>query len=138
LRPAAIEQDGLARTLERRFDVVERRAGIDATVTHEPEGDVQLPQNLERELYYLVMEALNNTLKHADATTVAVRIQVRYSELRIEISDNGCGFAPQKVSRGLGLHDMRERVERLGGQLEIASRPGSGTCIGVWLPLDVS
>ena len=138
LRPAAIEQDGLVRTLERRFDVVERRAGMNATVTDETEGDVQLPQNLERELYYVVMEALNNALKHADATTLTVRIQVRNSELMIEISDDGCGFESQKVPHGLGLQDMRERVERLGGRLEITSKPGAGTRVEAWLGLDGS
>ena len=53
LRPAALEQVGLIRTLERRFDAVERRANTKATLIYEGEGSLELPQALERELYYL-------------------------------------------------------------------------------------
>jgi PAS domain S-box-containing protein len=135
LRPEALEQEGLVRTLERRFDAVERRAGTDAKVIYQAEDDLELPNALERELYYLAMEALNNTLKHAGATAITIRIDFGRSELRMEISDDGCGFDVQKVKPGLGLHDMEERTERLGGRLEIASEPGAGTTIGVWLDL---
>ena len=135
LRPEALEQEGLIRTLERRFDAVERRAGTRATVVYQGQGDLELPQTLERELYYVAMEALNNTLKHAEATAITVSIEIRRSELWMEISDNGCGFDPQTVSYGLGLHDMQERVERVGGRLQIASEPGVGTRIQLWLDL---
>jgi signal transduction histidine kinase len=138
LRPEALEQEGLARTLERRFEAVERRAGMKATVIYQAGEGLEVPHRLEREVYYLAMEALNNTLKHADASAVSVRIQVRPAELWMEISDDGCGFKAREVSQGLGLHDMQERVERLGGRLEIASAPGEGARISVWLGLDAS
>ncbi|NIV30924.1 MAG: hypothetical protein GWN58_15960, partial [Anaerolineae bacterium] len=121
LRPEALEQEGLIRTLERRFDAVERRAGMVATVVREAEGDLELPQTLERELYYLASEALNNALKHARATAVTVSVRAGASRMRLEIADDGCGFDPQQVTGGYGLGDMRERMERLGGQLEISS-----------------
>ena len=130
-----MEQEGLIRSLERRLDTVERRAGTDATVLYRAPHDLQLPHSLEREIYFVAMEALNNTLKHAQATALTVHLEIQNLELRMEISDNGVGFDPQTVSRGLGLHDMRERVERLGGRLQIASEPGVGTRIGVWLEL---
>ena len=135
LRPAVLEQEGLIRSLERRFDTVERRAGTDARVIYQAQEDLQLPHALEREIYYVAMEALNNTLKHAQATALTVRIEIQNSELWMEIQDNGCGFDPQTVSRGLGLDAMQERVERLGGRLQIASEPGEGTRVGVWLDL---
>ena len=135
LRPEVLEQEGLIRSLERRFDTVERRAGTDASVIYQAQEDLDLPHSLEREIYYVVMEALNNTLKHAQATKVTVGIEIRNSELWMEIADNGCGFDLQTVSHGLGLYDMQERVERLGGRLQIASEPGAGTRLMVWIDL---
>jgi signal transduction histidine kinase len=135
LRPHVLEQEGLIRSLEQRFDTVERRAGTDAKVIYRAPQDLQLPHALEREIYYVAMEALNNTLKHAQATALTVRFEIQNSELWMEIQDNGCGFDPQTVSRGLGLHDMQERVERLGGRLQITSEPGAGTRVAVWLDL---
>jgi PAS domain S-box-containing protein len=135
LRPAALEQEGLIRTLEQRFDSVERRAGMTATVAYQADAGLELPQILERELYYLTIEALNNTLKHAQATEVTVRIWTSATQLRLEIADDGCGFDPHQASGGYGLSDMRERVERLGGRLEISSAPGAGTRIQAWVNL---
>jgi signal transduction histidine kinase len=135
LRPAALEQEGLIRTLEQRFDSVERRAGMTATMAYQAEAGLELPQILERELYYLTIEALNNTLKHAKATEVTVRIWMSAVQLRLEIADDGCGFDPQQASGGYGLSDMRERIERLGGRLEISSAPGVGTRIQTWVNL---
>ena len=135
LRPEVLEQEGLIQTLERRFDIVERRAGTDARVIYRGQEDLQLPGTVARELYYVAMEALNNTLKHAQATEVTVGIEIRNAGLSMEVWDNGCGFDPQTVSHGLGLHHLQERVERLGGRLQIASEPGAGTRIMVWLDL---
>jgi signal transduction histidine kinase len=135
LRPAALEQEGLVRTLERRFDAVERRAGMNATVTYQAPDGLELPQALERELYYLTIEALNNTLKHAGATEVTVLVWLSATQVRLEIADDGRGFDPQQASGGYGLDDMRERVERLTGRLEISSAPESGTRIVAWIDL---
>ena len=133
LRPEALEQEGLIRTLERRLDAVERRAGMTATVTYEAGAGLELPHALERELYYLAMEALNNTLKHAQANEVTVRLSLHATRLQLEIADDGCGFDPQQVSGGYGLGDMHERMERLGGRLEIRSAPGAGTRVEAWI-----
>ncbi len=135
LRPAALEQEGLISTLERRFDAVERRAGMKAKVIYQGQEGLELPHVLERELYYLAIEALNNTLKHARASEVTVLIWQSASQLRLEIADDGCGFDPQHVSGGYGLGDMRERVERLGGRLEVSSVPGAGTRTVAWVDL---
>jgi signal transduction histidine kinase len=127
LRPEALEQEGLIRTIEQRFDAVERRAGLKATVAYRAPAGLELPSTLERELYYLTMEALNNTLKHALATEVTVAVRLSTTQVQLEITDNGRGFDPLQVSGGYGLGDMRERAERLGGRLEISSEPGAGT-----------
>jgi signal transduction histidine kinase len=135
LRPQALEQEGLIRTIEQRFDAVERRAGIKATVDYQAPEGLNLPQSMERELYYLTMEALNNALKHAQASAVTVLVRLSPAEVRLEIADDGRGFDPLQVVGGYGLGDMRERAERLGGRLEISSAPGKGTRISVWVDL---
>ncbi len=135
LRPAMLEQEGLIRTLEQRFDAVERRAGMRATLAYEGDTGLELPHVVERELYYLTIEALNNTLKHAQATEVTVQVWLSAFQVRLEIADDGRGFDPLQVSGGYGLGDMRERVDRLGGRLEISSAPGVGTRIQVWADL---
>ena len=89
--------------------------------------------------YRLVQEALTNTIKHAQASEVRVALSARADDagLRIEISDNGIGFAaePSDAKTGLGLVGMRERVDSVGGSMEILSEPGRGTQIVLHLPL---
>lgn len=89
--------------------------------------------------YRLVQEALTNTIKHAQASEVRVALSARADGggLRIEICDNGIGFAaePSDPKTGLGLVGMRERVDSVGGSMEILSEPGRGTQIVLHLPL---
>lgn len=79
--------------------------------------------------------ALNNTLKHAQAKIVTVRICANAQAVEIEIADDGQGFDPDEVDGkgGMGLLSMRERAERLGGSLTILSARGQGTRIHVRL-----
>ena len=135
LRPMALGQEGLVRTLEQRFEAVERRAGIKATLAYAASDSLELPQAIERELYYLAMEALNNTVKHAQASAVSVLVELSPLQVKLEIADDGCGFEPQQPSGGYGLVHMRERVEKLGGRLQISSAPGAGTRIVAWIDL---
>jgi signal transduction histidine kinase len=125
LRPAVLEQEGLVRALDLRFDTVERRAGIQ--VDYQIEGNIDLPQPVETELYHITIEALNNTLKHAGASRVSACLCSRHNSFELKIADDGCGFDPAQAHRGLGLRSILERVERLGGSLEILSAPGAGT-----------
>lgn len=132
LRPLALERDGLVMALQQRLDAVERRAGIDAQLT--VSGDVDLPAPVEEELYRIAQEALNNALKHARATVVAVDIDARYEQVVLTVRDNGSGFDVATESDragGMGLRSMRERARRLGGFLHIGSAPAAGTEIRV-------
>lgn len=131
LRPSALEQEGLVGALQQRLQTVEQRAGILTQL--QVEGAWDLPGVQEADLYRIVVEALNNTLKYAQATTVTVRLCSRAEALEVEIADDGQGFDPDSVDRkgGMGLFSIRERVERLGGTLMIHSATGQGTRIHV-------
>jgi signal transduction histidine kinase len=146
LRPLALEDEGLVGALQHRLEMVEGRSGVQTRLLVEPQGGVELPPNLEEELYRIAQEALNNTLKHANASSVTVRLAVTPSatnggvgarpdgrHLEFEVSDDGCGFDLQAVGDkgGLGLTSIRERVEGLGGELNVISSPGQGTALRV-------
>jgi signal transduction histidine kinase len=78
---------------------------------------------------------LNNTLRHAHATSVAVTLRQCDDGVLLEICDNGCGFAPDMPrAGGMGLENMQARTEALGGTLTIHSAPGQGTTVRVTVP----
>jgi len=135
LRPLALKRAGLVRALQQRLDTVERRAGIDTTLT--VDGNVELPARLEEELYHIAQEALNNALKHAAATTIAVYITANERRIALEIHDDGKGLDLSAASSegGIGLSSMRERAEKLGGTLTLTSVPGQGTTVTVTVNL---
>jgi PAS domain S-box-containing protein len=130
LLPLALEEEGLVQALDRRLNAVERRAGL--AVTYQAEEGLDLSRTVERHLYHIAIEALNNTLKHSGATAVQVRLASSGSQLRLEIADNGRGFESGRVLGGLGFKNMHERAQRLGGHLEVVSNPGAGTQVSAW------
>jgi nitrate/nitrite-specific signal transduction histidine kinase len=129
LRPLALEEEGLPTALRYRLETVERRVGLKAL--YKVDQALDLPPPVELEMYYIAIEALNNVLKHAAAGQIVVRLAELDGQIRLEISDDGCGFDPEQVSGGMGLTHLRERMERLKGTLEIRSAPGAGTDIRV-------
>ncbi|NTU74975.1 MAG: hypothetical protein HGA86_02510, partial [Anaerolineaceae bacterium] len=89
----------------------------------------------EESLYRIAQEALNNILKHAKASQATVELGMQAGRVHLEIRDDGLGFAPQdSKGRGMGLENMRERVQQIGGELVLLSSPGQGTIIRVEVP----
>ncbi len=131
LRPSSLRSEGLVAALQRRLDAVEKRAGLDATLS--VKGALQLSPTAEVELYYVVQEALNNALRHSASTRVDVVIRDDGDEVELQIVDNGRGFDPARLPDrgGLGLLNMRERAERLGGSVAVFSNNGQGTRVQV-------
>jgi nitrate/nitrite-specific signal transduction histidine kinase len=132
LRPSILEAEGLTAALQSRLESVEKRSGLETSLTVEGEGG-QLSADVEEELYRIAQEALNNALKHAQANRISVGLYRRSDYISLEISDNGQGFDPTRAHErgGFGLRSMRERVSQLGGQLTIDSQPGVGTRVRV-------
>ncbi len=135
LRPLALEVEGLAGAVQQRLDAVERRAGVQTRLLVDNAVDVPAP--VQEGLYRIAQEALNNTLKHAAATAVTVRLSMTDGHVELAVVDNGRGFDATATTDhgGLGLVSMRERAERLGGSVTIDSTPGAGTTVHVSLPL---
>ena len=131
LLPLDLESEGLIGALQQRLDAVEGRAGVEARLI--VEGEISLPPELETCLYRVALEALNNSLKHAAATKITVRLAAEGERVALNIEDDGNGFDQEALPDrgGMGLTSMRERTDEVGGTLEILSEPGKGTTVKV-------
>jgi signal transduction histidine kinase len=95
-------------------------------------GD-QVPSSVAVVAYFVCAEALANVAKHAAATRVAVAVTARDGRVRVEIEDDGVGYVD--LGRGSGLRGLADRVETVGGTLQVASAPGQGTRLAAEIPL---
>jgi signal transduction histidine kinase/ligand-binding sensor domain-containing protein len=129
LRPPVLAEEGLVPALQARLQAVEGRAGLKTEFSAEMED--RLPPQVEEGLYRIAQEALNNALKHAQASTIAVHLHHIAEEgvVILEITDDGTGFDPAAVAGkgGLGLSAMEERAAELGGRLTVESGTEGGT-----------
>jgi signal transduction histidine kinase/ligand-binding sensor domain-containing protein len=98
--------------------------------------DSALAPEVRHHLFLVVKEAMNNVVKHSQATEVTLTLKVVANTLEIRIADNGRGFLPDAIaqSKRHGVPNMRARVEQLGGKFEVSSEPGKGTAIRVLIP----
>lgn len=133
LRPPMLEQYGFCGAVERRLHSVEERSGL--TVKLDLPSTCILPAHTEAHLYRIVQEALNNVLKHAQASQVSLRLTRESGSLTLIIADDGQGFDVRSAENGgFGLKTMRERSDLLQGTLVIHSVPHHGTTVSVRIP----
>jgi signal transduction histidine kinase len=130
LRPPDLVQDGLCGALRKHVDVLRRVQSADVVM----EGDLELVPDPRRdaEVFRIAQEAMQNALRHAQASRVMVRLSGENGQLALDVVDDGIGFDPQSVelrARRLGLTSMEERAQRIGGRLEIRSARGEGTTV---------
>jgi signal transduction histidine kinase len=96
---------------------------------------VSIPSRESVQLLRVLQEALTNARRHSEARNVEVGLRTDDEAILIEVADYGRGFDPGSARAGIGLSGMRERVEGLGGKIEIRSRPGEGTKVTVMVPM---
>ena len=90
---------------------------------------------IKMNVYRIIQEALNNTNKYANATKITLKLKVEKDVLYMELNDNGIGFSIKKVKNGIGLKNMKSRVETINGEISIFSEKGKGTNIKLKVPL---
>jgi signal transduction histidine kinase len=134
-----VAERGLVRALEDYVDQFEELHQIPVTLRAEGPVD-QIPAGEALQLFRLIQEALTNVRKHAAARMATVKLTFEGSgQLSVAVVDDGRGFMPSAGRNGygrpLGLTGMRERVESLGGTLEVQSEPGSGTRVTATVPM---
>jgi signal transduction histidine kinase len=129
LRPALLDDLGLASALDWLCRQQEKRSGITISFTASPLPT--LPPDLATAIYRIVQEGITNALKHAAASRIEVSVLAADNNVDVSITDNGHGFDSNIVAPGVGLPGMRERVDTLGGRLNLVSTPDTGTRIDV-------
>jgi PAS domain S-box-containing protein len=133
LRPDSLEREGLVAALNRQAAALRARHGLE--VHTEFCEEPTLPFEAKEALYRIAQESLNNTVKHAQAKRVDMRLCASQGEILLELADNGVGFDPQAEYSGhMGLNSMRERAAQIGGVLEIVSGAGHGSAVRVRIP----
>lgn len=138
LRPSTLDDLGLAAAIRWYAGRRLAPAGLAVSVAAE---DLRLDPPTEIALYRVAQEALTNTLRHAQAESVTVRLARAGDQVELTLCDDGRGFSLGAVlgggsrERRLGLLGMRERVHLLGGRLDVVSAPGRGTRVTARVPL---
>jgi PAS domain S-box-containing protein len=126
LHPAVLTDRGLRAAVE----TLASRAPVPVEIGEIPDG--RLPEPVEAAAYYLIAEALTNVTKYAGASSVRVRVAATDSRVLVEVADDGVGGADP--ARGSGLRGLADRVEALGGSLEVLSPAGAGTSLRAEIP----
>lgn len=133
LRPESLQTEGLVAGLTKlmAFVRVRNHLAVVSDLCDEP----QVPIELKETLYRIVQEALQNIVKHAQATAATVTLRCGLEGVEVVVVDDGRGFDPRGVFPGhLGLRSMQERAARTGGKVIVTSRLGEGTRVQAWLP----
>ncbi|WP_321911704.1 MULTISPECIES: cache domain-containing protein [unclassified Paraburkholderia] len=145
LRPSMLDDLGLAAALEQLTREMAEQTGIEIAFTQAAPKPASkkaqasaLPDAVNTVLFRIAQEALTNIVRHAQAARAALTLEVAANGVTLGIADNGRGFdvahALADPRAGLGLRNMRERLESLGGRLDITSQPGH-TLVTAWVPV---
>jgi signal transduction histidine kinase len=126
--PPLLADQGLPAALESQA----RKSPLPVTV--EPDGVGRYGPDVESAVYFCCLEALNNAAKYSDASSVEIRLVQLHGELRFEVVDDGRGFDASGIGHGTGLQGMTDRLDAIGGTLEVRSAPDHGTTIAGAVP----
>ncbi len=127
--PPLLADEGLRAALEAQA----RKAPMPVTV--HTNGSDRYPQDVEATVYFCCLEALQNATKYSDATSVTITLLASDGLLSFEVADDGRGFDTATTPRGSGLQNMADRLDALGGALEITSAPGLGSRLSGRIPI---
>lgn len=136
MMPGVLSKFGLNEAIEDLFETIEETGAMHTEVTMECKKE-RLPENLEIMIYRVVQEMINNTIKHAEASTIKCKMKRTDSDISIHFADDGKGFNSDVLpkDRSLGIFGIRSRVDFLGGIVNLQSKPGSGTSYDITIPL---
>ncbi|WP_249730296.1 sensor histidine kinase [Paenibacillus sp. J2TS4] len=134
LRPVHLEGKLLAQGLIELLRELQAKTPID--ISWEMDDEIQLPKGIEDHLFRIVQEALSNTLRHSKATKMEIKLLQPPEGVRLSIRDNGVGFVlDDKKLASYGLVSMNERVNEIGGSMNIVTAPNRGTRIEIRVPI---
>lgn len=135
LRPVHLDGKNLAAALTALVDELKQK--VPMTIDLDVDDTITMNQETEDHLFRIAQEALSNTLRHAKAESMEIKLHRKGSEVRMLLKDTGIGFDLEaKKQTSYGLLTMEERVNELGGYLHMVSKPGEGTSIDIRVPMD--
>lgn len=134
LRPTQLEGKGLAKALRDYTEGWERQSGI--AVVYQSRGDESLPLEVEQAVFRVAQEALANVARHSGASATSVTLDATGGRVELQVVDNGRGFDPDGQNGGMGLRSMRERMQALGGTVNVESGR-QGTRLLASVPFDL-
>jgi signal transduction histidine kinase len=127
--PPLLADKGLVAALESQA----RKAAIPTVIR--ADDVARYPQDVEATIYFCALEALNNASKYSQASRAEVRLAQTDGHLRFEVDDDGVGFDAAATGYGTGLRGMADRVDAVGGTLDVRSSPGGGTTVSGSIPV---
>ena len=135
LMPSALERLGLIDATEQFCTQMQQSANIEIDFQHY-NLETRLPQKMELLIYRMIQELLNNIIKYANAKEVLVQLSKTEKIISVTVEDDGIGFDVSTIKNkdGIGLHSMQNRINLLGGKMDIDTAIGKGTSIHVELP----
>jgi signal transduction histidine kinase len=131
--PPLLADEGIAPALEAHI----RKLGGPGELSNQLNG-ARFDPDIEAAVYFCCVQALQNAVRHAPGSRVEVTIALRDDDLVFSVRDYGAGFDPGRIRRGMGFEIMHDRMEALGGTLEVVSSPGSGTTVNGRVPARVA
>lgn len=136
LNPAQLEEIGLEGSLQELLNHIDSSGKFDVQLAiNDSEALKEIDYHISLSLFRIVQEQINNIIKHADAVCIRISIDIGKQFIDMEIADNGRGFNPNKITKGLGLTNIRNRTEFHRGTTHISSAPGEGCSLSIYIPL---
>lgn len=133
MMPTQLEELGLVPSLQNLVSSINSSSGFEVEI--EAQADERFGQKHETNLYYLTYELLNNALKHSGGNSIFIQLFGHSDSITLSVEDNGQGFDTSLSKDGLGLKNIKQRVEYLKGELIVDSRIGEGTIFMIEVPI---
>jgi signal transduction histidine kinase len=124
LRPPVLENQSLAEAVRAHVSDWMRQNAVETEMSI---GEVSVSPEREQALFRVLQEALANVARHSRAGRVWIRLRSENDHVALSVEDNGVGYDAERITKGVGLDSMKERLAAVDGRLEISSRPSQGT-----------
>ncbi|HEY6504427.1 MAG TPA: PAS domain S-box protein [Chitinophagaceae bacterium] len=135
LVPPSLSDIGLVESIEDLCSPLKNTHAFRIDIIHNRFDESLLPDNMKLMLFRIIQEQINNIIRHANADTINISLQTQESNVLLSVSDNGRGFEPGSVKKGLGFSNISSRADLFGGTVAIEAAAGQGCCIRVLIPL---
>ncbi|MDP4263530.1 MAG: PAS domain S-box protein [Bacteroidota bacterium] len=135
LVPPSLNDIGLVASVKDLCNPLKNTHAFDIDFQYSDFNDALLSDNMKLMLFRIIQEQVNNIIRHAQASSIKIDLQTGEGKVMLSITDNGKGFDPKSIKKGLGFNNMNNRAGLFGGTIRIDSAPGKGCTVQVTIPL---